>query len=185
MELALPLTAASTLTLAFRANTRLGTIAKTFSGQDLDRLPALMRHQAPSSADRRRPTHPVVFRRTQVRPAMAERRRRESALGDRPASMFLAHRTNIVHMFVPSRDRSGQGRLRLGLASESWVATTRLDGVIGAKRTDSLATHSAAVRPSYRTTLKIEGCHRCTAQRKRRPRPTDRGEQRSRPAAFS
>ena len=58
----LPLTAASTLALSFRADARLGTIAETLSGQDVDCLPDLMRHQASSSADRRRPTHPVVFR---------------------------------------------------------------------------------------------------------------------------
>jgi len=60
----LRLTAASMLALPFRANARLGTIAETFSGQDFDCIPALTRHQAPSSADRRRPTHPIVFRRT-------------------------------------------------------------------------------------------------------------------------
>ena len=105
------------LTLPFRTDARLGTIAKTFGGQDFDCSPALLRHQAPSSADRCRPTHSVVFGGTKVGPPTAERRRGEPALSNRPHLMFLAHRPRIAHMFEAVEPVVGGYSLPLGLAA--------------------------------------------------------------------
>ena len=113
----LPLTAASTLALPFRADARLGTIAETLAARTstASQPSCGIKRRAPP-IDAAQHTRSCSGGRRSGRPT-AERCRRESAVSDRPHLMFLAHRPKLAHMFE-SRVRSSGYALSLGLVAQ-------------------------------------------------------------------